>query len=240
MAALLAIIGSAFVGILDDIIDIRQRAKAILPFLFSIPLGTVIRDTTLWFPYIGTVNFGIFIILIIPLGVTCASNTLNMLEGFNGLGTGLSIIISSTLIIIAMITGDTSSLFLLVPLLGTLISFLWFNKYPAKIFPGDTLTLFAGATIGCAAIIGNMKTLGAILFIPMIIEFFLKLRSKFKAENFGIPDNHGYLNHKGKIYSLSHIVMKKLKLKEWQLVMFFWMVELAICTVVVVYVMLQL
>jgi UDP-N-acetylglucosamine--dolichyl-phosphate N-acetylglucosaminephosphotransferase len=112
--------------------------------------------TTMSFIFFS-VDFGILMMLIAPFGVTCAANAGNMLEGFNGLGTGLGIIISITLIIISLWFDARDSIILLFPLLGALMAFLWFNKYPAKIFPGDTLTLFVGATIACAAILGDFS-----------------------------------------------------------------------------------
>ena len=76
-----------------------------------------------------SVDFGILMVLIAPFGVTCAANAANMLEGFNGLGTGLGIIMTVTLIIISVLFGTDESLLLLFPLLGALIAFLYFNRY---------------------------------------------------------------------------------------------------------------
>jgi UDP-N-acetylglucosamine--dolichyl-phosphate N-acetylglucosaminephosphotransferase len=232
-APLLAVVGAALTGIMDDLFGLRQRIKAVIPFLFAIPIGVyVLEKTTLSFIIGDPVDFGLMMVLIAPFGVTCAANAGNMLEGFNGLGTGLGIIISITLIAIAFIHGADDTLFLLFPLLGALIAFLWFNRYPSKIFPGDTLTLFMGATLACAAILGDMKTIGALLFIPMIIEFFLKLRGRFKGENYGIPDKDGYLSYEGKTESLTHIFMKRKKIKERQLVMILWGIEAILCALV--------
>jgi UDP-N-acetylglucosamine--dolichyl-phosphate N-acetylglucosaminephosphotransferase len=231
-APLLAVVGAALTGIMDDLFGLRQRFKAVIPFLFAIPVGVYVADKTTMSFIFTTVDFGIFMVLIAPFGVTCAANAGNMLEGFNGLGAGLGIIITITLIIISFRIDAQDSLMLLFPLLGTLVAFLWFNRYPAKIFPGDTLTLFMGATIACAAIVGDLKTVGALLFIPMIIEFFLKLRGNFRGENYGIPDKEGYLSHDGKIESLTHLIMKEKNVKERQLVWILWGVEGVLCFVV--------
>jgi UDP-N-acetylglucosamine--dolichyl-phosphate N-acetylglucosaminephosphotransferase len=228
-APLLAVVGAALTGIMDDLFGLRQRFKAVIPFLFAIPVGVYVADKTTMSFIFTTQDFGIFMVLIAPFGVTCAANAGNMLEGFNGLGAGLGIIITVTLIIISFRIDAQDSLMLLFPLLGTLVAFLWFNRYPAKIFPGDTLTLFMGATLACAAIVGDLKTVGALLFIPMIIEFFLKLRGNFRGENYGIPDKEGHLSHDGKIESLTHLIMKKKKVKERQLVWILWGVEGILC-----------
>ena len=232
LAVVLAVVGAALTGIMDDLFGLRQRIKAVIPFLFAIPVGVFTADKTTMSFIFTSVDFGILMIIIAPFGVTCAANAGNMLEGFNGLGTGLGIIISMTLIAIAFLHGADDTLILLFPLLGGLIAFLWFNRYPAKIFPGDTLTLFMGATLACAAILGDMKTIGALLFIPMIIEFFLKLRGQFKGENYGIPNEEGFLSYEGRIESLTHIIMKKKKVKEWNLVIALWCIEIILCIMV--------
>jgi UDP-N-acetylglucosamine--dolichyl-phosphate N-acetylglucosaminephosphotransferase len=232
-APILAVVGAALTGIMDDLFGLRQRIKAVIPFLFAIPIGVyVLEKTTLSFIIGDPVDFGLWMVLIAPFGVTCAANAGNMLEGFNGLGAGLGIIISVTLIAIAFVHGAEDTLVLLFPLLGALVAFLWFNRFPSRIFPGDTLTLFMGATLACAAILGDMKTIGALLFIPMIIEFFLKLRGRFKGENYGNPDEDGYLSYEGKTESLTHIIMKRKKVKESQLVLMLWGLEGLLCLIV--------
>lgn len=232
LAVVLAVVGAALTGIMDDLFGIRQRIKAVIPFLFAIPVGVFSADKTTMSFIIVAQDFGVFMVLIAPFGVTCAANAANMLEGFNGLGTGLGIIMTVTLIIISVLFGTDESLLLLFPLLGALIAFLYFNRFPAKIFPGDTLTLFMGATIACAAIVGDMKTIVAILFIPLIIEFFLKLKGHFHGENYGIPDKDGFLTYEDKIESLPHILMKGRKIKEQKLVLFLWGLEGIFCVIV--------
>ena len=232
LAVVLAVVGAALTGIMDDLFGIRQRIKAVIPFLFAIPVGVFSADKTTMSFIFTSVDFGILMILIAPFGVTCAANAANMLEGFNGLGTGLGIIITVTLIIISLVSGADDSLLLLFPLLGALIAFLFFNRFPSKIFPGDTLTLFMGATIACAAIIGDLKTIVAILFIPMIIEFFLKAKGHFHGENYGTPDKEGFLTYENDIESLTHIFMKGKKIKERKLVLILWGIEGFLCIIV--------
>ncbi len=231
-APLLAMVGAALGGIMDDLFNLRQRAKAVIPFLFAVPLGFYVEDTTISLIFFS-VDFGVFMVLIAPFGVTCAANAGNMLEGFNGLGAGLGIIISIALIILSFIEGVDEPLLLLFPLLGALVAFLYFNHYPAKIFPGDTLTLFMGATIACAVIIVDMKAYGAILFIPMIIEFGLKLKGRFQGENYGKPDKEGYITYEGRIESLTHLIMRRRKIKEKHLVWIIWAFEALLCTILI-------
>jgi len=90
-----------------------------------------------------------------------------------------------------------------------------------------------GATIAISAIVGGMKEIGFILFIPMFVEFFLKLRRRFTTESFGKLDKFGYLRYYGPVTSLTHVVLKLRRFKEWQVSAFFWGVEFVIGVVLV-------
>jgi UDP-N-acetylglucosamine--dolichyl-phosphate N-acetylglucosaminephosphotransferase len=233
-AALLAVLGAGFVGILDDLFAIRRRYKALIPFLLSLPLGIVVflRGDTDLFGF----NVGTLMVFLVPFGVTSAANAANMLEGFNGLGAGLGIIMASSLIVLSFALGAQEGLFLLVPLLGALLAFLWYNRYPARVFPGDSMTLSVGAAVACAAIISqpSFKTYGFLLFIPMIAEFFLKARGRFRGENYGSVGSDGRLTYRGRVESLAHLIMRRGRYREWQVVAILWAAEAAIAVALLV------
>ena len=229
--SLSAALGAAFVGLIDDLFEIRQSQKAFFPFLLALPLGVTLAPV-IYIPFIGEVDFGVWMIVIAPFAITCAANAANMLEGFNGLGTGLGIVMSCTLVLLALIHERLDGLYLLLPLLGALVAFLWFNKYPSRIFPGDTLTLFSGATIAAAGMLSQLYIQTFFIFIPMMVEFFLKSRSNFQAENYSSNASNGHLEYHGKIESLTHIFMKRMRLTEKQLVMLIWVLEICLCLTV--------
>jgi UDP-N-acetylglucosamine--dolichyl-phosphate N-acetylglucosaminephosphotransferase len=230
---LFTIMGVSFVGILDDFLDLHQMIKSILPFFIAIPLGITFIDKTLNLPFAGSVPVGVWMVLLIPMGITTITNLTNILEGFNGLGVGLGMIITATLIAISFITNEMDGLILFIPLLGALLGFFYFNRYPSRIFPGDTLMFFQGAVIGCGAIIGNLKTIAAILYIPLLIEFVLKARGRFPAKNHGDIQDDGTLSYEGKIYSFSHLIMKNKKVTEKSLVRILWAMEAILCVVMI-------
>lgn len=233
MASLMTLMGIGMIGMLDDLVNMKQSIKAVLPFLISAPLGHYVNSVVV-FPIIGGIDLGYGIYFIVPLAITCAANSMNMLEGFNGLGTGLGIIITASMIIMAILNDVTKGLYFFVPLLGSLVAFLYFNKYPAKIFPGDTMTLFLGGTIACGALISDLKFEGLLLLSPMIIEFFLKLRGNFKGECYASALENDRLIHKGKIESLTHLVMVKFSVNENRLVQIFWGFEGVLAIMVIV------
>jgi len=234
-ASLVAILGAAFVGMIDDIFDLRQRQKAFLPFVLALPLGATINQTV-HIPFVGELDFGWWMIPVAAIAVTCAANAANMLEGFNGLGTGLGIIMAVTLTILVFIHGSVhgyDALYVLIPLLGTLTAFIWFNKYPAKIFPGDTMTLLMGAALAAAGLLSNLQVQTTFIFFPMIVEFVLKTRGHFKAENYCSKERNGYLEYHGRIESITHLFMRRYALTEKTLVEIIWVIEGIVCALVI-------
>jgi len=230
--SLSAALGAGFVGMMDDLFDLRQRHKAFLPFIIALPFAAA-ADPHVVIPHVASISFGPWMLIVGALAVTCAANAANMLEGFNGLGTGLGIIMSLTLVSLAVIHNRLDGVYLLVPLIGALCSFLWFNRYPAKIFPGDTMMLFMGATIAVAGMLSDLQIQTCFIFLPMVIEFFLKFRGHFEAENYCSKSSNGYLEYHGKIESLTHVYMKHFKLTERELVFLIWALEIAICAFVI-------
>ena len=230
--SLSAILGAAFLGILDDMFELRQRQKAFFPFLLALPLGAVL-DPEVYIPFIGLVDFGPFMLIAAPFAVSCAANAGNMLEGFNGLGVGLGIIMASTLVILSFHHDRLDGVCILAPLIGCLIAFLWFNKYPARIFPGDTLMLFMGAALAVAGMLSSLYIQTTVIFFPMIIEFFLKLRGHFRGENYSTHSSNGRLGYSGRIESLTHILMRRTFMREPVIVALLWCIEALLCAIVI-------
>ncbi|MCH4814268.1 MAG: UDP-N-acetylglucosamine--dolichyl-phosphate N-acetylglucosaminephosphotransferase [Saccharolobus sp.] len=228
----------AFLGLLDDIFNLRQSVRAFLPIFASVPLIVYsVGHSVISIPFLGPVNFGIlYYVIIIPFALTIASNAFNMLEGLNGLGVGMGVIMLSALAYIGLTHGGPSYQAGLVALsaIFSLVAFLLFNKYPAKIFPGNVGTYFIGALIGAIGIAGFMYTALAILYIPYVVEFILKLRTKFKGVSFGKVDSSGRLYWDEKPHSLTHVVMKMGRFKEYQVVIILWGIEVIFAIIAVI------
>lgn len=227
LASLVVGAGACITGVLDDLITLRQRFKAFIPLAFAAPLSLFVTDTTIRFPLLSSVDFSLlYPLALVPLGIACASNGFNMLEGFNGLGAGLGIILAAALSAIVLISSATlTGLALLIPLVGALGGFLYYNMYPARVFPGDTMTLFVGSILASAAILSKVEFWGALLFLPHVVEFFLKSRAGFQAQSFATSLSRGKLVYGGPVRSLTHIPMKKGRVSEVQLVVVIWTLE---------------
>lgn len=217
----------AIVGLTDDLLGwkhggLSARFRLLLALISSIPLIVISAgDPVMSLPFLGITNLGWFyLFILIPIGIAGATTTYNMLAGFNGLEAGQGIIILSFLSFIAYITGSSWLAVIGLIMIGSLIGFYIYNKYPAKVFPGDILTYSVGALIAAMAILGNFEKIAVFIFIPYIIETILKSRGKLKKQSFGIPQKDGSLKLPyDKIYGLTHLsifILSKFKKKVYE------------------------
>jgi UDP-N-acetylglucosamine--dolichyl-phosphate N-acetylglucosaminephosphotransferase len=227
LAAMLTIVLVGLLGIIDDLIGwkkgIRQYQHALIPIFAALPLVVLpqtIGNTGVDVPFFHFFNFGIYYsIILVPLAVTGASNAANMIAGLNGLEAGMGLLNALAILIVGLVLGEVGVVILMLGLMGALLAFLFFNWTPAKIFPGDSLTLMMGAGIASASIIGNMEKVGLMLFFLYFIELFLKARTKMQSESFGVVQTDGTLKSPEKIGSLTHVVMRMGKFTEKQVVL---------------------
>jgi UDP-N-acetylglucosamine--dolichyl-phosphate N-acetylglucosaminephosphotransferase len=208
----------AAIGFVDDVlgwkIGLNKQTRIILLIFASIPLIVInAGHSSVYLPFVGLVNLGlIYPLIIIPLGVVGASATFNFLAGYNGLEAGQGIIMLSALSLVSYFTGKAWLSLILLLMVASLAAFYFFNKYPASIFPGDSLTYPIGAMIAIAAILGDMERIALFFFIPYFIEICLKLRGGLKKESFGTPNKDGTLDLKyEKFYGVEHIAIYTLK-----------------------------
>lgn len=163
---LIVILLVGIIGIVDDLLALSSKEKFFLLFLAGIPL--------IW---AAPPNVGLLYLIIIPIALSIGSNLTNMLAGLNGIESGLGVISMTSLTIACIILGKYDVTIISMSMLGALISFLYFNRYPAKIFPGDTGTLIIGAAIVSIAFIGRVKLIALIVLMPNIIDAALKFYS---------------------------------------------------------------
>lgn len=212
----------AGIGIVDDLFGWRhgglsRRFRILLCLFSAIPLMVInAGHSEMNFPFLGVVNLGLFYpLLLIPFGVVATSTTFNFLAGFNGLEAGQGILLLTSLSIVAGFTGSSWLALIGLCMVFALIAFLIFNRFPAKVFPGDMLTYPVGGMIAIIAILGNMEKIAVFFFIPYIFEVILKLRGKLKMQSFGKPNKDGSLDLAySKIYGLEHLaiwILKKAK-----------------------------
>ena len=212
LAAMLTMLIISLIGTYDDLFDMRQDIKAVLPMVAALPLVAVAAagSTAISLPFVGSVDFGFFyIFLLIPLGVTVSSNLTNMFAGFNGMEAGMGAVMFAATLFLAFMNGSVEMALISAAMLGALLAFLRFNWYPAKVFTGDIGNLLIGAALASAVIIGNLESAGAILVIPFVIDFFIKAYNRFPSTKWWGELKGGKLYPlEGRVRGLAQFVMK--------------------------------
>jgi len=232
----------SLIGFVDDVLGWTSKGLSIkfrlfLAFMASIPLvvinaGSKVIEIPIW----GIVDLGFYYpLLLIPIGIAGATTTYNFLAGFNGLESGQGIIIISFLSLVAYLTGSAWLSVVGLCMVMSLIVFYVYNKTPAKVFPGDVLTYSIGALIAAMAILGNFERVAVFVFIPYIIETFLKVRGNLKKPSFAKVNDDGSLEVPyNKIYGMTHLsvyILKKYKKKVYEkdVVHFIFGIQIIIC-----------
>ena len=144
-----------FLGIADDILDLPFTRKFIFQFFatFFLILGAIKSGL---FPKVFDVqsssillnSFGTTISVLWFVGLT---NAINMIDGMDGLAGGTALIASVAMTILAVMWGNLILALALLILIGVLAGFLVFNLPPARIFMGDTGSMFLGFLLGVAS-----------------------------------------------------------------------------------------
>lgn len=202
-----------------------------LPLPAAVPLMAVNAGiTSMVLPFIGRVQLGmIYPLVLVPLAVLCCSNATNFFAGFNGLEAGMGVVLHLSLGIFALMSNKLPAAVLALVFAMALASFLRYNWFPAKVFPGD-LNYTIGAVCACVTVVGNMEKFAILCFTPWILEAVLKALSGFKAENYGILQKDGTVKpHEAKIRSLTHLVMRSGRFTEKQVTTILIALEVTVC-----------
>jgi hypothetical protein len=161
-----------------------------------------------------------------------------MLEGYNGEGSGTSIIALCSLFICSIIWNSAEGVLFTVIAIAVLIPFYLYNKFPAKIFPGDVGTLSIGALFACIALFGSLE---AAVFCALLIHIFNSFYVLYSVKGFfessEILENKSDIillkndlikasNEKDAALTLPRLILAKGPLKEPKLVKNFYIISI--------------
>lgn len=181
---LAAMLGAGLVGLLDDIFNIhsigggvaglRARSKSVLIFLVSLVGGwwffAKLGVTAITVPFVGELTLGWLIVPLFILVVISAANAVNISDGLDGLAGGLSVIAFSTYAFIALMEGNTGVAAFCMTVVGALLSYTWFNIYPARFFMGDSGSFALGTALGVVAMLTDTVLLLPIIGFVFVVE----------------------------------------------------------------------
>lgn len=179
---LAALLGGAAVGLLDDIINIRGNGHGVaglrssIKFLMITVIGVglgwwfyeKLGFTSVMVPFVGSFDISYWIIPLFAFVVTATGNAVNISDGLDGLAGGLLIASFGAFGLIALLQGLPMLAAFCITVVGALLSYLWFNIYPARFFMGDVGSFAFGVSLGVVAMLTN-----SLLLLPVIGGLFV-------------------------------------------------------------------
>ena len=191
-AGLALAVAYGVVGLMDDYVKVSKKQnkgltpkqKLILQFgivgCYFLVLHAVNKSfggpvlTTVKIPFMGSVDLGIFYWLIFAIIVVGIVNAANLTDGIDGLCTSVTFFAALFVMVILNVLGMSGLSIEAAALAGGCLGFLFWNFHPAKVFMGDTGSLFLGGMV-CALF------MGANLYIPLIVLSFVYIAEMFSV-----------------------------------------------------------
>ncbi|HHZ6951938.1 TPA: glycosyltransferase family 4 protein, partial [Staphylococcus aureus] len=190
-------------GLVDDIYDLKPYIK--LAGQIAAALVVAFYGVTIDFislPMGTTIHFGFLSIPITVIWIVAITNAINLIDGLDGLASGVSAIGLITIGFIAILQANIFITMICCVLLGSLIGFLFYNFHPAKIFLGDSGALMIGFIIGFLSLLGFKNITIIALFFPIVIlavpfidTLFAMIRRVKKGQHIMQADK-SHLHHK--------------------------------------------
>ncbi len=197
--------------------ELEENHKIILQIVIAIFLVITCSVSM-----IGPFSLGLFAAPIIIIGILGAINSMNLIDGMDGLAAGIMAISSITCAIFLNLHGDFNASIPFIGLTSVSLGFLALNRYPAKIFMGDTGSFALGAGFATAVMLTNTILIGVISLAVPIISVIVSLMHRVHIINLPVEPLHHTLNYKG-------ISEKNIILLYWLLTIIFSSIGLFLC-----------
>lgn len=193
---LAAMIGAGLLGLLDDIVNLRSDThgrtglSSRLKFLLMVVIAS---GLAYWFvaklgyssvhiPFNGELVLGGGLLaVVIAFVIVGTANAVNITDGLDGLSGGLLLTAYSAFGLIAFLQGNFGMAAFCFTVVGTLLSYTWFNIYPARFFMGDIGSFALGTGLAVVAVMTNTILLVPIIgfvFVVEVLSVIIQLTSK--------------------------------------------------------------
>lgn len=183
MAIVFVTMGFGVIGFIDDYIKVvkkrslglRAYQKIILQLVvtagFGLYLAKIGLGTDILIPFTKgvTIDLGIIYWVLFVIVMLGTVNGVNLTDGLDGLASGVTLIVAAFFLIVSWAAGNGASP-ICGAVIGSLLAFLIFNAYPAKVFMGDTGSLALGGFVAATALILKMPIFIVIVGIVYLVE----------------------------------------------------------------------
>jgi UDP-N-acetylglucosamine--dolichyl-phosphate N-acetylglucosaminephosphotransferase len=236
-------------GLLDDYLKLQTKltSRILIPMLFAVPLIEPLYYVTINVPFFGTIDrtstfyysggdikiINFYRYIIAPVYIMVVANLFNRHSGYNGLQSGLSVIVMLFIILKAVSIGKSNEMIGIAAILGTSAGFWWFNKYPSEVFSGNVGSYVMGAAVGVAIISTGLLIAGLVMLLPHIFDLCLSFYAwarKIKIKKFGRTDKDGNLVVPSNL-TLKYILPYYHKMNEKQTVYILYAITIIFCII---------
>ncbi len=204
-------------GLVDDVRELGPWQKLGFQLIAAIIVCSAgVRITEIGITDNYTLHFGWISWPITFLWIIGITNAVNLIDGLDGLAAGVCAITCGVIAAFAIYNNQPVMAVIMLAMLGSLSGFLVFNFNPAKIFMGDSGSLFLGFVLSCASVISTQKTTTIVglaipilaLGIPIFDTFFSMLRRILERRSLFAPDR-SHIHHRllDKGFKHSHAVI---------------------------------
>lgn len=195
-------------GAVDDIVSLKYWIKLLAQILAAVVAvihGVVIE--VLMNPNIfsdtPSLLLGVLGVPITIFWIVGITNSVNLIDGLDGLACGVSTISCITMLVVALMVAEGNVALILAALAGACIGFIPYNFNPAKIFMGDTGALLLGYVLSTVSVLGMFKFYAIVTFVvpilalalPLFDTLFAIIRRLLRGQNPMTPDR-GHLHHR--------------------------------------------
>lgn len=165
----------AMYGVVDDLFAFKKRYDKILVLLvLSLPIGALVVSPSELLLFNHSLYLGAFLPYVVaPVYVMVVANLVNLHSGFNGLSSGLGLILLFAIGLKSFMVHGTENLLFLLPILGATLAFYPNTLFPARALEGNIGQFMIGAAVGGLLIINQLEIFGIIILIPHVVNFIM-------------------------------------------------------------------
>lgn len=181
---LAAMSGAGLIGLFDDLINIksiqggiagmRAKVKSLLLLAVAFVGGwwffAKLGVTAVNIPFVGDLHIGWLIVPLFMLVVYATANAVNITDGLDGLAGGLAVSAFSAYALIAYLEQKYGIAGFCMTVVGALLSYTWFNIYPARFFMGDIGSFALGTALAVVALLTDTVLLLPIIGLVFVVE----------------------------------------------------------------------
>jgi UDP-GlcNAc:undecaprenyl-phosphate GlcNAc-1-phosphate transferase len=167
-------------GLVDDVRGLRALEKLVIQgSAAALAYAVGFRIEVLTWGHHGGLELGWLSLPVTILWIVGVTNAFNLIDGLDGLATGVATIALASVLTVAALTGRPEVMLLALILLGALLGFMRYNFNPARIFLGDSGSLFVGFALAIVSVYGSMKSTTAVVAVIPLSVLALPLLDTF-------------------------------------------------------------